>query len=89
MKLLEPIHHVFEHWTDPFGRSGDLQPPAVTWRFFWFYISQAKLAFCSLLVLGGLVALVEAALFYYVGRIVDILDSSSQAEGWAGLRAGF
>jgi len=89
MKLLEPIHRFFENWIDPFGKSGDLRPPAVTWRFFWFYISQAKLAFASLLVLGGLVALVEAALFYYVGRIVDILDNSHQADGWAGLIAGF
>lgn len=89
MKLLEPIHRFFENWIDPFGKSGDLRPPAVTWRFFWFYISQAKLAFLALLVLGGLVALVEAALFYYVGRIVDILDGSSQADGWAGLISGF
>src|SRR5690606_36122689 len=45
--------------------------------------------FLALLVLGGLVALVEAALFYYVGRIVDLLDGANQAEGWAGLWARF
>ena len=89
MKLLEPVHHFFERWTDPFGRTGDLRPPAVTWRFFWFYIQQAKLAFLSLLVLGGLVALIEGALFYYVGRLVDILDVSSQSEGWSGLIARY
>ncbi|MDB5540063.1 MAG: multidrug transporter ATP-binding protein [Devosia sp.] len=89
MKLLEPIHRLFETWIDPFGKSGDLRPPAVTWQFFWFYISQAKLPFLALLALGGLVALVEAALFYYVGRIVDILDSSNQAAGWGGLIADF
>ncbi len=89
MKLLEPIHHFFERWTDPFGRTGDVQPPAVTWKFFWFYIRQAKLAFTSLLILGGLVALVEGALFYYIGRLVDILDVSSQSDGWGGLIAGY
>ncbi len=88
MNILAPIHRFFESWTDPFGRRDDLQPPLVTWRFFWFYISQAKLAFLALLTLGGLVALVEAALFYYVGRLVDILDVSEQADGWAGLIAG-
>ena len=67
MKLLEPIHRLFETWIDPFGRDGDLRPPALTLHFFWFYIRQAKLAFLALLVLGGLVALVETALFYYVG----------------------
>jgi ATP-binding cassette subfamily B multidrug efflux pump len=89
MKLLDPVHRLFESWIDPFGKSGDLRPPALTWRFFWFYISQAKLPFLALLVLGGLVALVEAALFYYVGRIVDILDSANQAQGWGGLIANF
>jgi ATP-binding cassette subfamily B multidrug efflux pump len=89
MKFLEPLHRLFETWLDPFGRTGDLRPPAVTWKFFWFYISQAKLPFLSLLILGGLVALVEASLFYYVGRIVDILDTADQTEGWAGLIDGF
>src|SRR3954471_12999081 len=89
MKLLEPIHRLFENWIDPFGKSGDLRPPAVTWRFFWHFISQAKLPFLALLVLGGAVALVEAALFYYVGRLVDILDGAKQADGWAGLIAGY
>ena len=87
MKLLDPIHRLFETWLDPFSRTGDLQPPAVTWRFFWYYISQARLPFLALLVLGGAVALVEAALFYYVGRLVDILDMADQASGWAGLIA--
>ena len=87
MKLLAPLHRFFETAIDPFGRTGELRPPVIAWRFFWFYISQAKFAFLALLVLGGAVALVEAALFYYVGRLVDILDASSQAQGWAGLLA--
>jgi ATP-binding cassette subfamily B multidrug efflux pump len=85
MTLFSPVHRLFESWVDPFGSTGDLEPPAVTWKFFWFYIRQAKLPFLLLLVLGGLVALIEAALFYYVGRIVDMLDGADQAQGWAGL----
>ena len=87
MKLFEPFHRLFEGWIDPFGRSDDLQPPALTWRFFWFYISQARLAFLALLLLGGLVALVEAALFYYVGRLVDMLGALPAGTGWGGLLA--
>ncbi len=45
MKLIEPIHRFFETWVDPFGRNDDLRPPLQTIRYFWFYISQAKLAF--------------------------------------------
>jgi ATP-binding cassette subfamily B multidrug efflux pump len=89
MSPFEPFHRFFETRIDPFGRNGDLRPPGLTWRFFWFYVSQAKFWFFCLLVLGGAVALVEAALFYYVGRIVDILDSANQAAGWGGLIAGY
>ncbi len=85
MKLLEPIHRIFETWIDPFGKDGDLRPPALTLRFFWFYISQAKLAFLALLALGGLVALVEAALFYFVGRLIDMLTALPSGAGWGGL----
>ncbi|MCF1741781.1 ABC transporter ATP-binding protein [Paradevosia shaoguanensis] len=89
MKIIDQLNRTFENWVDPFARKGDLQPPAPVLQFFWYYIRQAKLPFFALLVLGGLVALVEAALFYYVGRLVDILDSSTQAQGWQGLLGGF
>lgn len=87
MSFFSPIHRVFETWIDPFRHTDTLQPPSTGPRFFWHYISQAKLPFLSLLILGGAVALVEAALFYYVGRLVDILDAANQANGWAGLWA--
>ncbi|MDB5507294.1 MAG: multidrug transporter ATP-binding protein [Devosia sp.] len=89
MSLFSPLHRLFEGWIDPFRATAELRPPMVTWRFFWFYIRQAKLPFFGLLLLGGAVALVEAALFYYVGRLVDILDSSDQALGWGGLIANY
>ena len=87
MSFFSPIHRVFETWIDPFRHTDTLQPPSTGPRFFWHYISQAKFPFLSLLILGGAVALVEAALFYYVGRLVDILDAANQANGWAGLWA--
>jgi len=87
MSPIDKINHAFERWIEPYGRSGDLKPPAGTLAFFWHYIGQAKLPFFVMLVLGGLVALVEAALFYFVGRLVDLLDSADQAAGWNGLWA--
>ncbi len=81
---------IFEHWVDPFKTQGQSAAAGLAMpRFFWHYISQAKLPFLALLILGGAVALVEAALFYYVGRLVDILDAANQADGWAGLIAGY
>jgi len=87
MRFFLPLNRVFETWIDPFRQTDNLQPPSTGPRFFWHYISQAKLPFVALLILGGAVALVEAALFYYVGRLVDILDAADQGEGWAGLIA--
>ena len=89
MRFLDQLNRLFETWIDPFGRTGDLRPPAPVLQYFWFYLRQAKLPFIGLLVLGGAVALVEAALFYYVGRIVDIMDAARQADGWAGLWTGY
>jgi ATP-binding cassette subfamily B multidrug efflux pump len=89
MSLFDPLHRIFESWLDPFKTPANLEPPLATPRFFWHFISQAKLPFLALLILGGAVALVEAALFYYVGRLVDILDAANQADGWAGLIAGY
>ncbi|RUT31436.1 ABC transporter ATP-binding protein [Arsenicitalea aurantiaca] len=76
---------MFESWIDPFGPAGRPVPPTGTVAFFWHHLRQARLPFIALLILGGLVALVEAGLFYFVGRLVDLLDGSTQAEGWAGL----
>jgi ATP-binding cassette subfamily B multidrug efflux pump len=87
MSLFSPLHRVFESWLDPFRAVDNLQPPASGPRFFWHYVSQAKLPFLALLILGGAVALIEASLFYYVGRLVDILDAANQSEGWTGLIA--
>ncbi|UJW85545.1 ABC transporter ATP-binding protein [Devosia sp. SL43] len=87
MSLFSPLHRIFESWLDPFRPVDNLQPPSSGPGFFWHYIGQAKLPFLSLLILGGAVALVEAALFYYVGRLVDILDAANQASGWSGLIA--
>ena len=89
MSLFDPLHRIFESWLDPFKTPTNLEPPLATPRFFWHYISQAKLPFLALLILGGAVALVEAALFYYVGRLVDILDAANQSDGWGGLIAGY
>jgi ATP-binding cassette, subfamily B, multidrug efflux pump len=79
------ILRLFEAWVDPFRQPKTLEPPRGTWAFMWFYVRQAKWPFVAMLVLGGLVALLEAALFYFVGRLVDLLETAEQAAGWSGL----
>ena len=77
----------FEAWINPFSREGNLQPPASTLGFIWFYVSQAKGAFAAMAFLGGAVAVLEAALFWFVGRLIDLLDVVPKDAGWDGIIA--
>jgi ATP-binding cassette subfamily B multidrug efflux pump len=85
--LIRRILSSFERWIDPFARKSDFQPPAPALRFIWFYVSQAKSAFLAMLVVGGMVAMLEASLFWFTGQIVDMLDGADRAAGWGGLVA--
>lgn len=62
----------FETRIDPFKPVADLTPPAVLWRFYLHYLSQAKGLLIWTCVLGFFVALVEVSLFSFVGRIIDL-----------------
>jgi ATP-binding cassette, subfamily B, multidrug efflux pump len=77
---------LFEHWIDPY-RPQPGNPPATTLAFLRHFVAQAPWPFAAMLVLGGAVALLEAALFWFVGRIVDLLDNANAANGWDGLIA--
>ncbi|MCY0096188.1 ABC transporter ATP-binding protein [Hoeflea ulvae] len=85
--ILRPVLALFERWIDPFVRRSSYRPPASTRAFLWHYVGQAKGAFAAMLALGGLVALLEAALFYFVGLLVDVLDAAEPSAGWDGLIA--
>lgn len=85
--IFSAIARRFETFLDPFGPKHDLRPPAGTIPFIWFYIRQAKTPFFVMLVLGGMTAAIEAALFWFVGRLVDILATVDKAAGWSGLLA--
>ncbi|MDI7860866.1 ABC transporter ATP-binding protein/permease [Rhizobiaceae bacterium n13] len=82
---IRSVARVFENWIDPYSRSGDLRPPKGTFAFIRFYTSQAKGPFAAMLAVGGLVAMLEAALFWFVGRLVDMLDAVPKDAGWTGL----
>ncbi|MFK0384322.1 ABC transporter ATP-binding protein [Agrobacterium sp. NPDC090273] len=85
--VMTRIFEFFENWIKPFARKDDLRPPESTFSFIWFYVSQAKAPFFAMLVLGGMTAAIEAALFWFVGRLVDILATVKPGEGWSGLLA--
>jgi ATP-binding cassette, subfamily B, multidrug efflux pump len=85
--IIRAVLRLFESWIHPFGEAADLRPPSKAWDFVWFYVRQAKLAFIAMAVFGGAVAAMEASMFWFVGRLVDLLDTVPKAAGWHGLFA--
>ncbi|GGB05026.1 multidrug ABC transporter ATP-binding protein [Brucella endophytica] len=73
---MNAIYRLFERWVDPFRKTDDLRPPGTIIRFLWHYGRQAKGPLALALVVGGLMPLVEAGLFYFMGRLVDILNET-------------
>lgn len=84
---MQAIYRRFEAWVNPFREPRNLQPPKGTAAFMWHYVGQAKAAFFVMLVIGGIAPLVEAGLFYFVGRLVDILDQLPAEKSWSALWA--
>jgi ATP-binding cassette, subfamily B, multidrug efflux pump len=83
---MNTIYRLFERWVDPFRQTDNLRPPGTTLRFLWHYARQAKGPLLLALIVGGLSPLVEAGLFYFMGRLVDIL-TQSQGRSWHALMA--
>lgn len=51
--------------------------PESAWRFILYFAQQAKGPFLLLLVVGGLGGAVDAAMYWSVGWLIDLLDHSS------------
>ncbi|MCG8271102.1 ABC transporter ATP-binding protein/permease [Aquamicrobium sp. NLF2-7] len=83
--MMKAIYNWFEERVDPFREPANLRPPASVGGFLWHYVGQAKFAFFAMLIIGGVAPLVEAGLFYFVGRLVDILDQLPSERSWAAL----
>ncbi|MEM7067568.1 MAG: ABC transporter ATP-binding protein [Pseudomonadota bacterium] len=91
MKVFDPLLRIFEGWIDPFKLRDDYEPPNRLLAYVWHYVSQVKWAFLALLLYGFASALVEAAVFSYVGELVDVLTrfeaAGAKESGWTGLLA--
>ena len=74
---------------DPFQDTEREVLPDDAWRFILYFANQAKGPFFLLLITGGLVGIVDAAMYWSVGWLIDLLDKSSPAtlfaEHWPAL----
>jgi ATP-binding cassette, subfamily B, multidrug efflux pump len=89
--LLERMWQKVEGWVDPFHDTDREVLPSNAWRFILYFAMQAKGPFLLLLVVGGLAGAVDAALYWSIGWLIDLLDRSSPqtlvADHWPQLAA--
>ena len=73
------IFRWFESLIDIFAEPGEALPPRGVWRFYWHYLRQVRGILLAICVLGFFVALVEVALFDFLGRLVDLAKEAPAA----------
>ncbi|WP_026380947.1 ABC transporter ATP-binding protein [Afifella pfennigii] len=72
----------FEKLVDTF-RDDPGAPPQSTFAFIWHYVRQLGWPLAALLVTGLGVAVTDALVFAFIGRLVDILSSADPATFWS------
>ena len=76
------LFRTFETWIDPFAAIPKQDLPDEVGPFILYFLRQTRWPFVAFLVLGGLVGLIEAGLFYFVGVLIDILKDASPETIW-------
>ncbi|WP_120996124.1 ABC transporter ATP-binding protein [Stutzerimonas urumqiensis] len=69
----------FERLIDPFRDAPAHMPPAGVVGFYLHYLRQVWPVMLALLVVGFFVALIEVALFEFLGRLIDLAQTTSAA----------
>ena len=77
------LFRAFENWIDPFAAIPKQDLPDEIGPFMLYFLRQTRWPFIAFLVLGGIVGLIEASLFYFVGVLIDTLKDANPATIWA------
>ncbi|WP_020180242.1 ABC transporter ATP-binding protein [Methylopila sp. M107] len=77
---------LFESLIDPTATPERPEPPARLLGFYWHFLRQAKGLFAGLLGVGLVLALCDASIPYFIGRVVGLVTATPPerliAEGW-------
>ena len=73
----------FERLVDPFANDNLEQPPKGFWAFCWHYTKPVAPYMIVVSVLSAIVAIIEVALYGFVGDLVDWFSTSSPDTFWA------
>jgi ATP-binding cassette, subfamily B, multidrug efflux pump len=72
----------FESLLDPTAPAPDAPPVAGLLRFYWHYIRQARWLTAGLFVGGGVIAMLDAAIPAFIGRVVSLVSTHAPATLW-------
>ena len=70
------MFRLFEKALNPTEPPAQSQPPAGLIAFYWHFARQAKGLFAALFVAGFIVALLDATIPVFIGRVVTLVTSS-------------
>ncbi len=76
------MFRLFENALDPTGKPAGIEPPARLVAFYWHFARQAKGLFACLFVTGLIVALLDATIPAFMGKVVTLVTSSNPATLW-------
>jgi len=78
----------FERLTDPYRPGPEAAPPERLWPFYLHYARQIRWLIVATLAIGLAAALVEVALFAFLGRLVDMVRAAQTPESFFADHAG-
>jgi ATP-binding cassette subfamily B multidrug efflux pump len=70
----------FENLIDAFQEAPKTPPPDGILRFYFYYIRQVWPVFAVLMVVGLVVAVIDVALFSFLGRLVDLAQATPSTD---------
>ncbi|MCO5065120.1 MAG: ABC transporter ATP-binding protein/permease [Rhizobiaceae bacterium] len=81
--MFDAFFRRFEGAIDPFQDTEREVLPDSAWQFILYFARQARGPFILLLITGGLAGAVDAAMYWSVGWLIDLLDRSTPANLFA------
>ena len=77
------IFRWFERLIDPFRDTPDEMAPQSIIAFYWHFLRQVRGVFAAILVVGFVVAIIEVALFAFLGRVIDLVQAAPSTDFFA------